>query len=226
MAELAGKLRQPSQEWLVAVYRPLLALLEGRLDEAEVLISEARELGEHAQRWNAAVSHGLQLFLLRRLQGRLAEVEELVRRSASDHPTYPIWRCALAFLLAETGKGGESREAFGALAADDFAAVPVDEEWLVCACLMAETACTLAAAGPAARLYERLAPYADRIAISYPEICVGSVSRYLGLLAATCSRPKDAARHFENAIAANEQIGAHPWTALTREDYGRLLAVG
>ena len=36
----------------------------------------------------------------------------------------------------------------------------------------------------AATLYERLLPYADRVAISYPEISLGPVARFLGILAA------------------------------------------
>ena len=35
----------------------------------------------------------------------------------------------------------------------------------------------------AAGLYEQLVPYGDRVALSYPEISTGSVSRGLGLLA-------------------------------------------
>jgi hypothetical protein len=45
MAQLAHELCQPSQEWLVTVYRALFALLEGRLVEAEGLISGARDMG-------------------------------------------------------------------------------------------------------------------------------------------------------------------------------------
>ena len=42
MAKLAEELRQPSQDWFVAVYAALLALLEGQLAEAEHLIEAAR----------------------------------------------------------------------------------------------------------------------------------------------------------------------------------------
>src|SRR6202008_1450593 len=68
MDRFAGELKQPSQAWLVAVYRALLALLTGELDEAERLVAAARERGAGAQSWNARVSHGLQLYVLRREQ--------------------------------------------------------------------------------------------------------------------------------------------------------------
>src|SRR5439155_26292677 len=104
MAKLAEELRQPSQSWVVAVERSLLALLEGRLFDAEDLIFEARNLGERAQGWNAVVSFRLQLYVLRWEQGRLAEVEEVVRASVRDYPTYPVWRCVLAHVAAELGR--------------------------------------------------------------------------------------------------------------------------
>ena len=95
MTILAGELHQPAQQWLVAVHRAILALLEGRFEEAEQLMDEARSIGERAQSWSARVDYELQLYLLRREQGRLDEAEELVRRAASEYRTYPIWRCVL-----------------------------------------------------------------------------------------------------------------------------------
>jgi len=72
-------------------------------------------------------------------------------------------------------------------------------------------------------IYELLLPYADRVAVSYAENITGSVARYLGLLAATMGRGDVSAGHFEDALAVNERIGARPWLAHAREDYGRLL---
>ena len=176
MTSLADELRQPAQRWLVAVHRTLLALLEGRFGEAERLISETRAVGERAQTWNAAVTYGLQLYLLRREQGRLDEVEALVRRSAAEHPTYPIWRCVLVDMLAELDATVEARAEFDALAAARFGGVPFDEEWDVSLCFLAETAARLGDADRAAVLYELLLPYAGRVAISYPEISIGPVA--------------------------------------------------
>jgi predicted ATPase len=220
---LAEELRQPAQRWLVAVHRPVLALLEGRFDAAETLIAEARAAGERAENWSATVNSALQLYILRREQGRVAEVEQLVLRAAADYPTYPIWRCVLANMLAELGSTAEAQAELDALAADGFGGLPFDEEWDVSLCLLAETAARLGDSGRAARLYELLLPYADRVAVSYPEISMGSVSRFLGILASTCRNYDDAARHFEDALALTESIGARPWLAHTLDDYGHLL---
>jgi tetratricopeptide (TPR) repeat protein len=200
-----------------------LALLEGRFDAAEELIDEARSIGERAQNWSATVNSAVQLYALRREQGRVAEVEQLVLRAAADYPTYPIWRCVLANMLAELGSTAEARAEFDALAADGFGGLPFDEEWDISLCLLAETAARLGDSERAATLYELLLPYADRVAVSYPEISLGPVARFLGVLAATCRRYDDAASHFENAWALSERIGARPWIAHTLDDYGHLL---
>src|SRR5207249_5451219 len=132
MEQLAEELRQPTQQWLVAVIRALLSLHDGELRAAEELVSEARRVGERTQSWNVGVSYGLQLFLLRREQGRLAEVEDLIRNSADRYETYVIWRCVLVAVAAELGDKAQARVELDDLAQHDFAGVPFDEQWLVC----------------------------------------------------------------------------------------------
>jgi DNA-binding SARP family transcriptional activator len=224
MGRLAEELRQPSHDWFVTVYRALFALLAGDFDDAEGLISGARRVGERAQRWNAAVSYGLQLYLLRREQGRLAEVHDLVRGAVVENPTYPLWRCLLAHSAVELGHTADARGAFVELAANGFANLPFDEDWLVSLSFLAETARALGDVERASVLYDQLLPYGDRVAVSYAEISTGSVSRYLGILATTAARWTDAERHFEDALEMNQQIGARPWLAHTQADYARMLS--
>ncbi len=224
MARLAGELRQPSQKFFAAVFQAQLALVEGRLIEADRLIHEALELGRLAQPWDAVTSHGMQLYILRRFQGRLDELEPFFEseRDAVQHRTYPVFDCILARFYDELGREADARIAFERLAKDDFAALPFDEEWLVGMSLLAETARSLGDVRRARLLYGKLLPYADRVAVGYPEIGVGSVARYLGILAATLSEWEDAERHFQQAVEMNERIGARPWLAQTHEDYARL----
>jgi hypothetical protein len=54
-------------------------------------------------------------------------------------------------------------------------------------------------------------------------VAVGSVARYLAILASTTSRWEDAARHFEDALEMNARMGARPWLAHTQRDYARML---
>ena len=225
MAKLAGELRQPAQQWLVVICSARLALHEGSFDEAERLIEQGRELGEQALSWNAGVAFRVQSYMLRREEGQLDEARELVSRGKREYPEYELWECARASAAAALGLEDEAKQTFEALAADGFAGLPFDQNaWLVGMGLLAETAGSLGDASRAAVLYELLLPYAERVAVTYPELSTGSVSRYLGILAMTTARPADAERHLEAALKANERIGARPWLAHTQEDFARMLA--
>ena len=76
----------------------------------------------------------------------------------------------------------------------------------------------------AATLYELLRPYADRNA-GYVQsgFALGSTSYYLGLLAGLLGEPDAAQRHFEDALAFNERMGARPFVAQTQNAYADLL---
>jgi tetratricopeptide (TPR) repeat protein len=223
MRKIAEELRQPAQQWVVGAAEARQALLVGRFDEAESLILRALRLGRHAHAAIADNTFRLQLYLLRREQGRLAEVEHLVRRSDREYPANRVWRCVLAQMTADLGLNAESKRTLDGLAADGFAGLPFRDMWLVSMSLLAEAAAALHDAAHASILYELLLPYGDRIGITYPEISTGSVARYLGLLAATGGRYDDAVHHFQQALRVNEGIGARSWLAHTQEDYGRVV---
>ena len=54
---------------------------------------------------------------------------------------------------------------------------------------------------------------------------LGSVSQYLGMLAATMDRWDEASRHFDHAIEQNLRVGALPWVAHTRYEHARALSL-
>jgi DNA-binding SARP family transcriptional activator/DNA polymerase III delta prime subunit len=220
---LAEELRQAAQRWYVAVIQAQLVLLEGRFAEAERLIEQALALGQQAQSWEALVYYRLQTFGLRSAQGRLEELEETIRESVDEYPGYRVFSCALASLLCDLGHEAECREIFEALAADDFAELPRDEEWLFGMTLLAPICAALRDTSRAAVMYELLSPYAHRNALGVPEVSTGSVSGSLGPLAATMGRWDEASRHFEEAIAMNTRMGAGPWLARTQHDYAGML---
>ncbi|MBA3262984.1 MAG: hypothetical protein H0T69_11065 [Thermoleophilaceae bacterium] len=219
----ANELRQPGQQWLVAVMAPIHALLSGRLADVERLIDEAFELGRKAAPWNARISSLLQRFVLRGLEGRLEEVEEDLRLGAVENPWYPLIQAALASLYADLGDAADARAAFEALAEDDFAAVPHDEEWLLTMALLADACAFLDDSKRAAVLYEELERYGHRILVGPIEVALGSAARPLGKLAATLGRTEQAARWFERAALDNERADALPWAAHARFDHGRML---
>ena len=99
----------------------------------------------------------------------------------------------------------------------------MEMQWLASLCLLAEPCRELRDARTAATLYRAMLPFARHNATTPPELCLGSVSRSLGILAATMSEWDVAGRHFDDALAMNADMDAHPWLASTRYDYARML---
>jgi tetratricopeptide (TPR) repeat protein len=163
------------------------------------------------------------MFLLRREQGRLDEIEELIRSSVPEYPGYRSFRCLAVILDCELGRLNDARAAFDVLAADDFSALPRDIEWLFCLSILSEVATLLDDRERAITLHALLAPYGHLNAVAAGEIALGSVARYLGILASATSRWDAAEKDFEDALATNRRMGARPWVAHTQEDYARML---
>ncbi len=53
-------------------------------------------------------------------------------------------------------------------------------------------------------------------------VCLGSTSRYIGMLATALGRFEDAERHFDDSDAMNTRLGARPLLAHTKVDRARL----
>ena len=220
---LAEELHQPAQRWHVGTGRAMLALMEGRFEEAEALIAETRALGEQAQSWNATVTERLGLFVLRREQGRLAELEETIERSVDEYPTLLRFRGALAHLYAELGQEEEARRVFDEVMALDLGKAYVDAEWLFTMSLLADPCAFLADRDAAARIYEALLPYGHLYSQAPVEAVFGAMARPLGVVARLLGRFADAERHLEAAIELERSMRAAPWLAHAQHDLGAVL---
>jgi tetratricopeptide (TPR) repeat protein len=203
------------------------ALLEGRLDEAEVLLQRGLEIGSRSQGEMAVQFWATQLMTLRELQGRAHEMEPAIRAYAEQFPdTVPV-RASLAHILAESGRLEESRVEYEIVAAKDFGNIPSDATWLLTLSMLSWTAAALGDVPGATSLYELLAPYANHTIVTGPAItCLGSASRWLGLLSAAMGDPVRAEKHYREAVELNQRMGARPYLAHTLKDYGELLVRG
>jgi tetratricopeptide (TPR) repeat protein len=99
----------------------------------------------------------------------------------------------------------------------------LEMQWLYALSVLPEVCRYLEDAEAAAAVYERLRPYARRNAVLPPELCRGSVSRGLGICAATMSRWDASAGHFEDALEMNADMGARPWLTHAQYDYAWML---
>ena len=223
-ADLVEELRQPPVDLFeISAHRAMLALAEGKLDEAEDLVEQAFRAGERAQPEMALPAYVLQRYTLGDLRGQVEDVEPTVRDLVARYPARPVFRCALAHLDARLGRDEKAMQALEDIAADEFSPLPFDQEWLFAMSLLAETCARLNDTASAPVLYRLLRPWAAFNAADPYEGIRGSVSRYLGLLATRMGRWSDAAQHFEDAVAGNARMGLRPWLAYTQHDYARML---
>ena len=225
MARLLDELRQPAQMWAQSLSQTMRALFAGRLEEAEALLERNRELGQRAQTADVTYEGArvLQLFVLRRLQGRVGELEAQLARYVDDYPELIVYRCALAALRCDIGHPDEARATMRAVAGEGLADLSARQEWFFAAGLLAEVCSHLDDRACAATLYELLLPYGNCNLLNWVEVCAGSASRQLGLLATTMSRWHDAEHHFTNAVEMDRRTGARPWLAHTHVDFARML---
>ena len=208
LALTAEHLRSPRHRWQSTVIRASLALLAGRVDEAESLAVQAMSLRRAGATNNMQQFFAVQMYHVRRAQGRQAEVLPLVA-DAGRTPTLPIWRCGLAQLRAETGDLAGARELLDDLARDGFTAIPYDANWLPALASLAETTYLTHAVEHAPALRERLLQHADLVLVTgLTTIVLGPISRFLGLLALTTGDADEAVTRLDEAVARCTAIGA------------------
>jgi len=223
-ASIVQELQQPLYLCLATQFRAMRALLAGRFADSERLAQEALALGQSLQTEHVAGIFGLQMFTLRREQGRLQELEPAVRYFVQQHTTAAAWRPGLALIYSELGRTREARTEFEHLARHDFTDLPRDALWMASMTYLTNVCTFLGDTARAAILYELLLPYAERaVVIGNAVACYGAMSRYLGALATTLGHWDTAAQHFEAALTMNARMEARPWLAHTQYAYATML---
>ena len=216
--------KQPLHLSLAAIVRSMGAFMRGRFEDSERLAQHAFAIGQQLQTETAAGVFGLQMFALRREQGRLKDVEPIVRIFLQQNSAAAAWRPGLAVIYAELGREAEAREEFENLAQHDFADLPRDALWMGTMTYFVDICTFLGDQARAEKLYQILLPFAGRnVVVGAAAVCYGALSRYLGALAATLERWDEAERHFEEALAMNARMDARTWLAHTQHQYATML---
>jgi tetratricopeptide (TPR) repeat protein len=201
------------------------ALIDGRLAEAETLLDRFPELLAESEAVDGVNIYAGQLVWLRREQGRAAELLPLIEAAVKDNPAVIAFRAALARGYADVGNLEDAKEHFEILARDGFAHVPHDQTWPVSLGLLSEVCAVLGDCCRAEILYDLFRPHTGHLALVVGgSITVGAVDRYLGMLAATIGRERDAEAHYEAALRFEEALPSRPNLARTQMWYVRLLA--
>jgi tetratricopeptide (TPR) repeat protein len=220
---LVNELKDPVARGVSGSLRGGLAMMEGRFEDAEVLLREAFRCGQEVRDPNAFVGFGMPMGFLRMLQGRAEEIVSPMVVAADMYPSMRGWADAIvAGAFTELGLHAEAKVRLRRIDLTDAAVLPRNVLWLLALGMVSRACYRLEDCDSAETVYRLLLPYADRNAMA-ATVGIGSVYGPLGLAAVATGRLDEAERHFELAIAANAKNGWRPWVAETQVFYAALL---
>src|SRR5262249_55421887 len=170
---------------------------------------------------DAPAGFGAQLTMLRHNQGRHAELADIMRVNVEAMPHLPTWRAALARFYCEMDEFAKARGQLEILRANDFDHA-LNWSWAPYIVNLSEVVSDLDDRSAAEVLYARLRPISAQVLAPILG-CSGSFSLWCGMLAACLDRWDDAERHFADALAMNERLGARPYAVRARRAWAAML---
>jgi class 3 adenylate cyclase/tetratricopeptide (TPR) repeat protein len=223
LQNIVAELAIPDTMSRVKFVESTYAQMVGNFDEAERLAFEGIALGQKVYKAGFTQQFNALMYIIRRMQGRLDEVEETWQLGTRQNP-HILFRAIIAHLHLMLGREEQARKEYEGLAAHDFADVPRDVVMFHVLGDLSELAISFCDTRRAALIYDIWYPYADHLyMIGLGNGCCGATTHWLGMLAGTMQRWDDAAAHFENAIETNVRIGARPFLARSQHEYARML---
>ena len=220
--ELAGKVRDPFLLWNLSVHRCTRAFIAGDLEGAERKAFECFAVADEAGQPDGRNVLGDQLLVIRDAQGRLAEMEPVMRRTVERYPHVRSMRAVLAYLSSELDQPDEASELLDEDADDGFSRFTRDMVWLASISYAARAATNVHHTMAASRLFDILSAWPNQVVWSgsHPH---GPVSLLLGGLALTLGQPAQALDFLHDANAMSRGMEAPVWLARGRVGEARAL---
>jgi DNA-binding CsgD family transcriptional regulator/tetratricopeptide (TPR) repeat protein len=215
LQETAEQTAQPFMLHVAAHYASAIALCDGRLDHADALAQRSHEWSRLLIGRGASGVYGIQMFGIRREQGRLAELAPVIRVLAAQDRSSGPWRPGLVSVLVELGMDVEARRQLSRVAAEGLDGFR-ESLWLASLTYLTDACTALGDEATAALVYPELESLAGaNVMIGHLVSCYGAADRYLGMLAATLGEWERAEDHFEAATELNRRMGMVTWLAHT-----------
>ena len=207
MRESDQRLGEPFIHWCAMWFDAAFRLARGRLDEAEELIEASVAQALESGQGDAMTIYVAQLVGLRREQGRLDELIDLLVQTVEDNPTLPAFAASLGLTYLESGRQDDARVLLEEGAAQGFAHLRKDVSWHSGLAMYSELAAGLGDRDAARLLFDMLEPHAD-LMIWNGAFYLGPVASLLGRLAATLGDHEEADARFGRSVAALEAFDA------------------
>jgi len=210
------------QQWVGQHGHAMLALLNGDFASAEGFAESAYELGRRRYGESVEGVYGMQMFTIRREQGRLAEIAPIVKH-LMNKGDFNAWKPGFAVVAAELGFKLQAKKLLDELRDAGFA-LPMDAVRSTTLSYLADVCAALDDAASARALYDLLQPYRHMtVTAGVVTVCYGSAGRFLGELARVLTDWDRAEEHVDEAIRMDREMQAYPWLAHTQHRFARML---
>lgn len=207
---IAGRLGDPTADWLSACSVSLRHILLGRLEEAESEAERAATLGQASGQPDALAFHASQIASIRWQQGRLGELTPLLDSALEHSPGLPGFRGLVALARVAAGNPDGAREVLAIDSADGFEKLPRDPIWLAGTVNYAHAVAELGDVQAAAVLSSQLQPLLGRIATSSVAFW-GLTDHAVGRLQSTLGRLDEAILLLDRSIHEYTRFPSPIW---------------
>ncbi len=197
-----------------------LAVIDGRLADAETLSAEACDVRRMTGTIQTDKVGAISQLALRREQERLPELIPALTVDAASRPPSAAAAAAVAFALVESDHRDDAAILLHRASHAGFGDIPDDIEWPLAVALWSEVAAYIGDRRAASDLCEILRPH-DGIQMTSGSVGCGPASRLLANLEVLLGRPTDADRHFDEAIAFSRGLMSPVWMARCQLDWAQ-----
>jgi tetratricopeptide (TPR) repeat protein len=224
----AEQLGQPRHRYLVRTREAALALLDGRLDEAEERIAAAAALGERIGEPDTGNVRMSQLLGLAWARSDPDQLRDTARGAVRWWVGVPSHAHAVAAALhVRAGDLDAARRALDTVVSLGAWREDRSYLWSVFVGGMAAAAAALGDHGLCAELLPELSAVAETCGVNGALVCfTGSNAHWAGMLAAALGRTDEARRHLTHALRVHRQLGAAVWEVETRRALAALDPAG
>jgi len=206
--EVATSTGMATHCWIERFASAAQALVDGRLVDAEALAEESFALGAEAAEPDAVLYYGVQLFFLRREQGRLGELEEPTAEAVGGSSGKGSIELLHALLLSEVGRADDALAIIDRLCERGVAEAFGDNQvWSSQLFGLAEVVHRHGRVDLAEQLLPLLDPIADRVALN-GLVFFGPLALARGLVLATLGRFEEGIADTIRATTQCEAMGA------------------
>jgi hypothetical protein len=196
----------------------------GDFDGLPSVLMALHEEAEGLRLFSLRGVRALDWIVLRRETDSMSNLPSMESALVVQDSDCPYRRARKIRSLAELGAIESARTALHELAPAALGRLPHDRDYLATLVHFSVASIATRSDAHAEALYALLSPYPDWYAADLSMHCDGSVSHFLGTLARSLGRTREATRHLEEALEYNERAGFAPQAAHSAYELARALS--